>query len=69
MKTGSIDGQENPLSILSAAKLYEVTEQVVLTSHMVQPVFYAMAKPAFDKLTPEQRSGFEAACRVECQGE
>ena len=64
LKTGSIDGQENPLSILSAAKLYEVTEQVVLTSHMVQPVFYAMAKPAFDKLTPEQRSGFEAACRV-----
>jgi len=69
LKTGSIDGQENPLSILSAAKLYEVTEQVVLTSHMVQPVFYAMAKLVFDKLTPEQRSGFEAACRVECQGE
>lgn len=64
LKTGSIDGQENPLSILGAAKLYEVTEQVVLTSHMVQPVFYAMAKPVFDKLTAEQRSGLEGACRA-----
>ncbi|SEC55201.1 TRAP-type C4-dicarboxylate transport system, substrate-binding protein [Rhizobiales bacterium GAS188] len=64
LKTGSIDGQENPLSILGAAKLYEVTEQVVLTSHMVQPVFFSIAKPVFDKLTPEQKSGLEAACRA-----
>jgi TRAP-type transport system periplasmic protein len=56
LKTGSIDGQENPLSILNAAKFYEVTEQVVLTSHMVQPVFFDIAKPFFDKLTSEQKT-------------
>jgi tripartite ATP-independent transporter DctP family solute receptor len=56
LKTGSIDGQENPLSILNAAKFYEVTEQVVLTSHMVQPVFFDIAKLFFDKLTPEQKT-------------
>jgi tripartite ATP-independent transporter DctP family solute receptor len=56
LKTGSIDGQENPLSILNAAKFYEVTEQVVLTAHMVQPVFFAMAKPFWDKLTPDQKA-------------
>jgi TRAP-type transport system periplasmic protein len=56
LKTGSIDGQENPLSILNAAKFYEVTEQVVLTSHMVQPVFFDIAKPFFDKLSPEQKT-------------
>ena len=32
LKTGTIDGQENPLSIFNATKLYEVTEQVVLTA-------------------------------------
>ena len=37
LKTGSIDGQENPLTIMSAAKYFEVTEQVVLTGHLVQP--------------------------------
>src|SRR5258708_5203986 len=56
LKTGSIDGQENPLSILNAAKFYEVTEQVGLTAHMVQPVFFAIAKPFWDKLTVDQKA-------------
>jgi TRAP-type transport system periplasmic protein len=61
LKTGTIDGQENPLSILNAAKLYEVTEQVVLTAHMVQPVFFSIAGPFYDKLTPEQKKVVDAA--------
>ena len=44
LKTGTVDGQENPLSILNAAKFYEVTEQIVLTAHMVQPVFFDIAQ-------------------------
>ena len=63
LKTGSIDGQENPLSILNAAKFYEVTEQVVLTAHMVQPVFFNIAKPFWDKLTPEQQNVIATAAR------
>lgn len=61
LQTGSIDGQENPLTILNAAKFHEVTKQVVMTSHLVQPVFMAIAKPYFDKLTPDQRSKVQAA--------
>jgi TRAP-type transport system periplasmic protein len=61
LKTGAIDGQENPLSILNAAKLYEVTEQVVLTSHMIQPVFLSMAKPVWDKLASDQQKVVAAA--------
>ena len=61
MKTGTIDGQENPLSILNAAKLYEVSEQVVLTSHMVQPVFINIASPVWAKLSAEQKSLLQAA--------
>ena len=56
LQTGAIDGQENPPTIFNAAKFYEVTKQMVLTSHLVQPVFYAIAKPYWDKLSPEQRS-------------
>lgn len=55
LQTGSIDGQENPLTILNAAKFHEVTKQVVMTSHLVQPVFMTIARPYFEKLTPEQR--------------
>jgi tripartite ATP-independent transporter DctP family solute receptor len=63
LKTGSIDGQENPLSILNAAKFYEVTEQVALTAHLVQPVFFNIAKPFWDKLTPEQQKAVATAAR------
>jgi TRAP-type transport system periplasmic protein len=68
LKTGSIDGQENPLSILNAAKFYEVTEQVVLTAHMVQPVFFAIAKPFWDKLVPDQKALLERAARSAAKG-
>ena len=63
LKTGTIDGQENPLSIFSAAKLYEVSEQIVLTSHMLQPVFFSIAKPVWDKLSTDQKKLVEAAAR------
>lgn len=61
MKTGTIDGQENPLSVLNAAKLYEVSEQVVLTAHMLQPVFINIAAPIWKKLDPQQQAVLQQA--------
>ena len=65
LKTGTVDAQENPLSIVNAAKLYEVMEQVSLTAHMVQPVFLAIAKPAWDRLSPAQKTALGDAARKE----
>jgi tripartite ATP-independent transporter DctP family solute receptor len=64
LKTGSIDGQENPLTIMNAAKFYEVTEQVVLTAHLVQPVFYTLRKQTWDALSAEQKKVITAAAVV-----
>ena len=64
LKTGTIDAQDNPTNMTRDWKFHEVTKQVVLTRHLVQPVFIAMAKPAFDKLTPEQQSELRAAARA-----
>ena len=63
LKTGQIDGQDNPTNMTRDWKFHEVTKQVVLTRHLVQPVFIAMAKPAFDKLSPAQQSELRAAAR------
>jgi TRAP-type transport system periplasmic protein len=63
LKTGTVDGQENPLSILNAAKFFEVTEQIVLTAHMVQPVFFNIGKPVWDKLNADQKKVLGDACR------
>ncbi len=56
LKTGAVDGQDNPLNITKVNNLHEVTQQIVLTSHMLQPVFYAVAKPYWDKLSPAQQA-------------
>ena len=63
LKTGQIDAQDNPTNMTRDWKFHEVTKQVVLTRHLVQPVFIAMAKPAFDKLTPAQQSELRAVAR------
>lgn len=63
LKTGSIDGQDNPTGMTRDWKFHEVTKQVVLTKHLVQPVFVAIAKPAFDKLSAAQQSELRAATR------
>jgi tripartite ATP-independent transporter DctP family solute receptor len=55
MKSGAIDGQENPLALARYNNLQEVSQQFVLTSHLVQPVAFAIAKPVWDKLTPAQQ--------------
>jgi tripartite ATP-independent transporter DctP family solute receptor len=57
-----IDGQENPLAIISSAKLNEVQKFVVLTNHIYGYVALAMSERSFQKLSPEQRTAvLEAA--------
>jgi len=68
LKTGTVDGQENPLTILNAAKFYEVTTQVVLTAHMVQPVFFNIGKPVWDKLSAQQKKVLADACLKAAKG-
>jgi len=64
LQTGAIDGQENPLTITAAAKFYEVTKQVVLTAHLVQPVFFSIGKKYWSELTPQQQAAVTAAAKV-----
>lgn len=61
LKTGAIDAQDNPINMTRDWKFNEVTKQVVLTKYLVQPTFIAIAKPAFDKLTPDQQKELRAA--------
>ena len=61
LQTGSVEGQENPLTVMNAAKFFEVTKQVVLTAHMIQPLFVAIGKPFHDKLSASQKAVVKAA--------
>lgn len=56
LQTGAIDGQDNPLPTVVDSKFYEVTKQIVLTSHLVDLNYVAFSKSVFDSLTPEQQA-------------
>ena len=61
LKTGTIDGQDNPLPTVRAAKFYEVTKQLVLTNHLVDGIFIAISDKAWKAMTPAQQGKVRAA--------
>jgi len=64
LKTGTIDGQDNPLPSVRAAKFYEVTKQIVLTSHLVDSLFIAISNKSLAAMTPVQRQKVTAAAQA-----
>ena len=61
LQTGAIDGQDNPLPTVVDSKFYEVTSQIILSSHLVDLNYIAMSKAVFDDMTPEQQAATQAA--------
>lgn len=61
LQTGAIDGQDNPLPTVKDSKFYEVTDQIVLTSHLVDLNYLAFSKKAWDTLTPDQQATVQKA--------
>ncbi|MBT0568936.1 sialic acid TRAP transporter substrate-binding protein SiaP [Curvibacter sp. CHRR-16] len=55
LKTGTIDGQDNPLPSVKAAKFYEVTKQIVLTNHLVDGIFISISNKSFNALSAAQK--------------
>jgi tripartite ATP-independent transporter DctP family solute receptor len=64
LKSGTIDGQDNPLPTVKAAKFYEVTKQIVMTSHLVDGLFIAIASKALKGMTPANQQKVLAAAQA-----
>jgi TRAP-type transport system periplasmic protein len=64
LKSGTIDGQDNPLPTLKAAKFYEVTKQIVMTSHLVDGLFIAIASKTLKALSPANQHKVLAAAQA-----
>ena len=61
LQTGAIDGQDNPLPTVRDSKFFEVTKQIVLTSHLVDQNYIAFSKRVWDRFTPEQQRTVQKA--------
>ena len=64
LKTGTIDGQDNPLPSVRAAKFFEVSKTIVMTSHLVDAIFLSYSTKAFNALKPEQQQKVKMAAEA-----
>ena len=65
LQQGVVDGQENPLYVLTQEKFYEVQDYVVLTRHIYDPMPVIASKKWMDSLPPDlQRIVIEAMVEV-----
>ncbi|MET0963709.1 MAG: TRAP transporter substrate-binding protein [Noviherbaspirillum sp.] len=63
LQQGTVDGQENPLSVITSAKFDQVQKYLTLTGHVYSPALFLMSKPAFDKLSAADKTAFLEAAK------
>jgi len=63
LQQGTVDGQENPLSVITAAKLDQVQKNLTLTGHVYSPAVILMNKAQWDKLSAADKQAFLDAAK------
>lgn len=64
LQQGTIDGQENPIPIVTANNMWEIQKNISLTGHVYSPAVVAMSKIHWDTLTEEQQGWFVEAAKA-----
>ncbi len=55
LKTGTVDGQDNPLPTNEAAKFYEVTKYIVMTNHVIGQLWPIINEPLWQGMPAEYK--------------
>ncbi len=63
LQQGTVDGQENPLSVIEAAKLDQVQKYLTLTGHVYSPAVFLMNKARWDSLSDADKRAFLDAAK------
>ena len=63
LQQGTVDGQENPLSVIISAKFDQVQKHLSLTGHVYSPCIFVMNKGVFDKLSAADKQAFIDAAK------
>jgi TRAP-type transport system periplasmic protein len=63
LQQGTVDGQENPLSVITAAKFEQVQKHLSLTGHVYSPAVILMNKGKFDALSAADKQHFLDAAK------
>jgi tripartite ATP-independent transporter DctP family solute receptor len=63
LQQGTVDGQENPLSVINGQKLDQVQKYLTLTGHVYSPALFLMSKSQWDKLSAADKQAFMDAVK------
>jgi tripartite ATP-independent transporter DctP family solute receptor len=63
LQQGTVDGQENPLSVITTSKFDQVQKHLSLTGHVYSPALFLMNKAAWDKLSAADKQAFAEAAK------
>ena len=55
LKQGVVDGQENPVSVIYAFKIYETQKYLAMTGHTYNSMVHVLSKKTWDKLSFRQQ--------------
>ena len=67
LRTGTVDGQENPIATILSSRFYEVQRHLTLTSHVYDPAAVLMSEDAWNDLAAPDREAFTASARLAAQ--
>jgi tripartite ATP-independent transporter DctP family solute receptor len=63
LQQGTVDGQENPLSVITAAKLDQVQRYLSLTGHVYSPAVLLMNEAQWNRLSNADKQAFLDAAK------
>ncbi len=63
LKTGTMDGQENPYAQIASSKFQEVQKYLSITNHVYTPAYVMVHKDHWNKLPADVRTALEAAAK------
>lgn len=67
LQQGTIDGQENPLSVITSAKLSQLQKHLSLTGHVYGPALVLVSANVYNGLSAAQKAEFDKAGKAAAQ--
>lgn len=64
LQQGVVDGQENPVTVITASKFWEVQKYVSLTGHVYSPAAVLASPILYDGLSDEEKGWFDEAAKA-----
>src|SRR5699024_6861691 len=68
LQQGTIDGQENPLSVIVSTKMWELQKYLSLTAHVYAPAVVLVAPSVYNRLSEHDQALFREAGEAAKQG-